>query len=428
MPRLTGFRVFVALLSALLVSAGVAAQRRDAFVVSRDHPAIRYSTAETSDPADALNGKLRSGAVTLRFDPANGGYLRSLLDALGVPVESQALVFSQTSFQAPHINFLNPRAVYFNDTVAVGWVRGGDILEIAAQDANQGVIFYALDQKLTPSPELKRNNDCLACHLSWETLGVPGLMVESVHPLPDELSYVNGYNTVHASPLEQRWGGWFVTGNPGGVSHMGNIPVMPKDKGKSKLANPTRTLASVDGLFDLTGYPTPYSDVVAQLVLAHQVRMTNMITRVGWEARVAAAEPSTDANLRVREAAGDLVDYLLFVDEAPLVGAIQGSSGFAEWFAKQGPRDGEGRSLREFDLRTRLFKYPCSYMIYTEAFEALPAAAKDAVYTRMWEVLSGREKRAPYSSRLSAADRQAIVQILRATKKDLPSYFQPPPA
>jgi hypothetical protein len=272
---------------------------------------------------------------------------------------------------------------------------------------------------------LKRNNDCLACHLSWDTLGVPGLMVESVHPLPDEISYVNGYTTIHASPLEQRWGGWWVTGNHGGVRHMGNIPVMPEDKGKLKLASPTRVLATVDGQFDLAGYPTPYSDVVAQMVLAHQLRMTNMLTRVGWEARVAAAAPSADASARVREAASDLVDYLLFVDESPFVGAMQGSSGFAEWFAKQGPRDPQGRSLRDFDLRRRLFKYPCSYMIYTPAFDALPANAKDAVYTRMWDVLSGREKKQPYASRLPLADRQAIIQILRATKKDLPAYIQP---
>jgi hypothetical protein len=422
--RLPWFRLTTAILSLLLVGAGVAAQRRDAFVLSRYHAAIRYSAGETKDPVAALNRRLQSGAVTLKFDPANG-YLRSVLDALGVPVESQALVFSQTSFQAKKINYRNPRAVYFNDTVSVGWVRGGDLLEIAAQDPTQGVIFYQLDQKETRSPSLKRNNDCLACHLSWDTLGVPGLMVESVHPLPDEISYVNGYTTIHASPLEQRWGGWWVTGNHGGVRHMGNIPVMPEDKGKLKLASPTRVLATVDGQFDLAGYPTPYSDVVAQMVLAHQLRMTNMLTRVGWEARVAAAAPSADANARVREAASDLVDYLLFVDESPFVGAMQGSSGFAEWFAKQGPRDPQGRSLRDFDLRRRLFKYPCSYMIYTPAFDALPANAKDAVYTRMWDVLSGREKKQPYASRLPLADRQAIIQILRATKKDLPAYIQP---
>ncbi len=424
MHRAPRFQLAAAVLTLVLVGAGVSGQRRDAFVGSRDHAAIRYSTAETADPVAALNRKLQSGAASLRFDPAHG-YLKSLLDALAVPVESQALVFSQTSFQASKINYRNPRAIYFNDTVSVGWVRGGDILEVAAQDPTQGVIFYALDQTESRSPSLKRNNDCLACHLSWETLGVPGLMVESVHPLPDEISYVNGYNTIHASPLEQRWGGWWVTGNHGGVRHLGNIPVMPKDKGQLKLTNPTRPLTSLEGQIDVAAYPTPFSDVVAQLVLAHQVRMTNMMTRVGWEARVAAAAPSTDASARVREAASDLVDYLLFVDEAPFVGAMQGSSGFAEWFAKQGPRDPQGRSLRELDLRRRLFKYPCSYMIYAPAFDALPPAAREAVYARMWEVLSGREKRPLYVSRLPAADRQAIIQILRATKKDLPAYFQP---
>jgi hypothetical protein len=423
--RTPGFRLAAALLTLILVGVGVRAQRRDVFIVSRDHAAIRYSTTEPTDPATALNRRLRSGGVSLKFDPANG-YLRSLLEALAVPVESQTLVFSKTSFQASHIHYRNPRAVYFTDTVSVGWVRGGEVLEIAAQDPAQGVVFYALEQKEARSPELKRNNDCLACHLSWDTLGVPGLMVESVNPLPDEISYVNGFNTIHASPMDQRWGGWWVTGNHGGARHMGNIPVMPVDKGKSKLANPRQVLNSVEGQFDLAGYPTPYSDVVAQMVLAHQVRMTNMITRAGWEARLAAAQPSADANLRVREAASDLVDYLLFVDEAPLAGPMQGSSGYAEWFARQGPRDAQGRSLRDFDLRRRLFKYPCSYMIYTPAFDALPSAAKDAVYARMWEVLSGREKRAPYATHLSAAERQSIVQILRATKKDLPAYFLVP--
>jgi hypothetical protein len=123
-----------------------------------------------------------------------------VLDALKVPVDSQALVFSQTSFQGPKIHIDNPRAIYFSDTVAVGWVRGGDILEVAAQDPKQGVIFYALDQKEAATPQLTRNNECLACHLSWETLGVPGLTVQSVHPLPDDISYVNGFTTAHTSP------------------------------------------------------------------------------------------------------------------------------------------------------------------------------------------------------------------------------------
>jgi hypothetical protein len=416
-------RLFVG--ASLVLAAGLvaSAQRRDVFIASRDEPAIRYSTTPPTDRVSALNLKLQDGSASLTFNPANG-YLRSVLDALSVPVESQALVFSQTSFQAPLLNVHNPRAVYFTDTVAVGWVRGGRILEVAAQDPAQGVIFYELTQTASAAPRFVRNNDCLACHLSWETLGVPGLTVQSVYPLPDELSYVNGFTTVHGSPLEQRWGGWFVTGDHGGAKHMGNVPVMPADKGKLKIANPTRVLGSVEGLFDLKGYPTPYSDVVPQLVLAHQTNMTNLITRTGWEARLLAAKPSTDASARVTEAARDLVDYLLFIDEAPLVGPVKSGSGFTEKFAQAGPKDRQGRSLRDFELRRRLFQYPCSYMIYTPAFDGLPQLARDAVYMRMWEVLSGREKQPRYRA-LSLADRRAIVEILRETKPGLPAYFQP---
>jgi hypothetical protein len=371
----------------------------------------------------ALNARLAAGDVALTFDETSG-YLRALLRALEVPVESQMLVFSQTSFQAPLININNPRAVFFNDAVAVGYVRGGRILEVSAQDPRQGVIFYELLQDRAAAPRLTRNDQCLACHLSWETLGVPGLTVQSVYPLPDELSYANGFTTIHGSPLEQRWGGWWVTGDHGGASHMGNIPVMPADKGRAALANPTAPLASLDGLVDLSGYPSAQSDVVALMVLAHQTHMVNLITRTGWEARLAAASPGREAGARVVEAARDLVDYLLFVDEAPLVGRMTGGSGFAEVFTSHGPRDSQGRSLRDLDLELRLFRYACSYMIYTPAFDALPSAAKDAVYGRLWEVLSGREAGARYQT-LSLENRRAIVSILRETKRGLPDYFQP---
>jgi hypothetical protein len=159
------------------------------------------------------------------------------------------------------------------------------------------------------------------------------------------------------------------------------------------------------------------------MVLAHQTLMTNLITRAGWEARLLTAKPSTDASARLAEATNDLVDYLLFVDEAPLAGPVKGTAGFTEQFVKTGPRDKQGRSLRDFDLKRRMFQYPCSYMIYTPAFDALPQLAKDAVYNRMWEVLSGREKQPRYRA-LSLADRRAVVEILRDTKPGLPDYFQ----
>jgi hypothetical protein len=418
----SGRLIVLTLVLASCVAVASVAQRRDAFVLTRDHAAIRYSDGPLADAVGSLNRRLRDGSATLTFAADGSGYLRSALSALEIPIESQALVFSPTSLQADAISMHNPRAVYFNDTVSLGWVRGGTLLEVAALDPRQGVIFYALEQKQSARPQFTRDDRCLACHLSWDTLGVPGLMLTSMFPLPDDPNaYANGLTTVQGSPLDERWGGWWVTGNHGGAAHMGNVPVLPKDPGKGP-SEPTRVLSSVKGLFDLTGYPTPYSDVVAQLVLAHQARMTNLITRTGWEARVAAAAPGPDASARVQEAAAELVDYMLFVDEAPLPGAILGSSGFAQRFAALGPRDSQGRSLRDFDLRRRLFRHPCSYMIYTDAFDALPAAAKEAVYSRLGQILSGGET-APRYRGLSAADRRAILQILRDTKKDLPASF-----
>lgn len=426
-------RIFPALVVAGVIALGVAAgpsttlragaqQRTDAFVASRNHPAIAYDKAPATDRVAALNRRIQAGEIQLTFDPVSG-YLRSLLDALNVPIESQTLVFSQTSFQAELINMHNPRAVYFNDTVAVGWVRGGEVLEVTAQDPRQGVIFYALEQTRAARPQLKRNVQCLACHLSWDTLGVPGLMVMTMFPLPDDPNaYANGFINDHRSPFSERWGGWYVTGDHAAARHMGNIAVMPADRGKSKLTAPLKPQPSVEGLFDLKGYPSPHSDVVALMVLNHQTQMTNMLTRVAWEARLHAQDRTPDGAARVRSAASDLVDYMLFIDEARPTAPIRGSSNFATVFAANGPRDSKGRSLRQLDLQRRLLRYPCSYMIYTEAFDAMPPTAREAVYSRMWEVLSGRERGARYT-RLSVADRRAIVEILRETKKDLPTYF-----
>jgi len=249
-------------------------------------------------------------------------------------------------------------------------------------------------------------------------------MTTSMYPLPDDPNaYANGFSTVQGSPLEQRWGGWWVTGDTGGAQHLGNIPVMPAEKSFGRPRNPKAPLPTVEGFFDLKGYPAATSDVVALLVLAHETTITNLIARLGWEARVAEAAPSADATARVKDAAGELADSLLMLDEAPLTGPVRGSSGFAEWFAAQGPRDTRGRSLRDLDLRSRLFRYPCSFLIYGAAFDGLPAAARLAVYGRVWEVLSGHDTR-KITQQLSPADRQAILQILRDTKPDLPEIFR----
>ena len=384
----------------------------------RNHPAIAYAKAPVSDPVAQLNGRLERGEIALEKSGASG-YLTSVLTALGVPVDSQVLVFSKTSFQAPRISPANPRAIYFNDTVAVGWVRGGPVLELVAQDPKQGSIFYTLAQSGSEAPQFERNDTCVMCHVSDATHNVPGLFVGSVFPSVEGTTmYGPAYTTDHRSPFELRWGGWYVTGDHHASRHMGNaVATDPADLAAMVTPESVHT-SSLNGRFDMTGYLSPDSDIVALLVLEHQAQMLNLLTRVGWEARVGAAVAQRSFASTVEE----VVDYLLFVDESPLPGPVSGPTTFAKRFAESGPRDGKGRSLRELDLTRRLLKYPCSYLIYSEPFDSLPAEAKAAVYQRFWDVLSGQVTDARYNS-LSAADRAAIIEILRDTKKDLPAYW-----
>jgi hypothetical protein len=190
------------------------------------------------------------------------------------------------------------------------------------------------------------------------------------------------------------------------------------------IADRTVTLPSLHGKFDTDAYLSPYSDVVALEVFGHQMRMMNLFTRVGWEFRVAEYEAHRDGTAsKVGDAVNELVDYMLFIDEAPLGGKIVGTSGFQELFASRGPRDRMGRSLRDFDLESHFMKYPCSYMIYSPAFDGLPQEAKDAIYKRMWQILSG-EERAPRYTQLTSVDRRAVVEILRETRSGLPKSFK----
>jgi len=413
----------------LIATSAARAQRGGMFLGSLEDPAIAYTKAPLANAVADLNTKLADGSVQLTFD-GRSGYLQSALDALQIPIDSQMLVFSPNSLQAKRINQNNPRALFFNDRVALGWVRDGDVIEVAAHDVTQGTVFYTLDQRMPAAgaerPQFKRGFICLGCHVAGDTLGVPGLLMFSALAPPDASGFGRFVTMDHRTPVDQRWGGWFVTGNIGAAAHRGN---------EAPALDPSRRhgLRSADGLFDLDGYPAASSDVASLLVLSHQTHMMNLLTRIGWEARAAdptqhapfTSSPGQDDRIAqmMRGIAAEVVDYLLFVDEAPLPEAVQGSSAFAERFSLQGPRDTAGRSLHELDLRHRLLKYPCSYLIYSPAFDALPTAAKAPLYSRMWEVLSGAERGERYRSALSRADRQAIVEILRDTKPGLPAYF-----
>jgi hypothetical protein len=411
-------------LAAVVLLALLAAARSQAQpgVLNLDHPAIAYGGAPRTDAVAQLNERLQKGTSQLVREE-RAGYLRSLLALLHVPVESQIVVYSKTSLQSPLISPSNPRAIYFNDNVAVGWMRGG-IIEIAAHDPVHGAAFYVLPQVQMAQPLPVRAPACLGCHYSAAAGGVPGLLVRSIPTAADgtTLQWLGNFTTDHRSPLDERWGGWFVTGSHGAMRHLGNLTIADRRAQELPAWKAERTLKTLEGRFDTGDYLSPHSDIVALLVFDHQARLANLLTRVGWEARIAThdgREPGAD--ITVREGVRELVDYMLFVGEAPIDG-IRGTSGFAERFSAAGPRDSKGRSLRDLDLGRRLMRFPCSYMIYSAAFDGLPAAARELVYRRMKDILSGTQAGAAYAH-LSRADREAILEILRDTKKDLPAWF-----
>jgi hypothetical protein len=391
-------RLLVAAIVVLLGTLHVVAQQYDEIELT--HPAIQYARPSNDAIANVFK---RPDAIARLTAEGPSGFLRSLLQALDVPLSSQIMVFSQGSVQSRLIAAGNPRALYFNDSTVVGWVRGG-FIEIAAQDPEQGTVFYTMDDRFS-AQAITRRDECLACHNTHRTANVPGV----IEPMG------------HTRPLDLRWGGWYVTGNVGSIQHPGNMDIAKLASGGTPLK--AIALASLEQTFDTRGYLTPYSDIAALMVFEHQMQMTNLLTRVSWETRVAQHGKQLDPRrTAIRERVSQLVDYMLFIDEAPIASKLEGTSGFSEAFSARGPRDGKGRSLRQLDLNTRLLRYPCSYMIYSAQFEHLPAEAKAAIYERLWEVLSGKEKDVRYR-RLSAVDRRAIIEILRETKSDLPKYF-----
>ena len=398
------------------------------FFATRRHPAIDYDRL-TNDPVATLIRKMEEGTVKLRYE-GSGGYLRSVMEALQVPAASQAVLFSKTSLQQHYISPANPRAIFYTDNVIVAFIRNAPLLELAALDREQGMVFYSLPQVEVERPEIVRSDACLSCHEVKETLGVPGLLARSLavgaggQPLPQAKPVTSD----HRSPFEERWGGWFITGSTGRTRHMGNT-VMSSDSRSGRPGSPPPQLRSLEGKFDPDGYPALYSDVAAVMTLNHQVRMTNLITRVGYETRVALAEVQHDAGAAaaadrlIASDAREVVDYLLFVDEVPLPERFESTSGFREYFEHDAPRDQQGRSLKQLDLNTRLFRYPCSYMIYSPAFDGLPGPTRDAIYARMWDILSGRERDRKYA-KFTPQLRADIVGILLDTKRDVPAYFR----
>ena len=412
------------------VAEGLRAQSDGDF----DHGVIAYSKTTPTDPVARLQRRVDSGELTLEFEPSLG-YLPAILRALNIPTSSQSLVFSKTSFQFTQIAPGRPRALYFNDDVYVGYVQGSQTLEFAASDPKLGAVFYTLEEDEKVQPRFQREiYFCLICHESSTiTGGVPGFMTVSVLPEKEgnAIRSAPAFAMSDQTPFSERWGGWYVTGTHGTQRHRGNTvfslnaPSMLSRMDWSKGANRT----TLDEQVDTSRYLTPHSDIVALIALNHQTRIHNLITRANYETLRAIehekpygetqpGEPYSSITMeRIRASVDPLVRGMFFVNEAPLTDSVRGVSGFTADFEKSGVRDSRGRSLKDLDLKRRFLRYPLSYLIYSDAFDALPGPAKDYFYERARNILSGAADITEFRH-LSAEDRAAIREILEDTKPD----------
>ncbi len=405
-----------------------------------ERPPIRYSTSTPDNRISQLQAQLDNGKAELKYEP-RFGYLRGVLNALGVPAESQTLVFSKTSLQVQRISPATPRAIYFGDDVYVGFCQNGDVLEVSVADPQLGAVFYTLEQSRNkPVKFVRQTDNCLICHGSSRTENVPGHLVRSlmVNSSGQPLLSAGSQTVDHTTPFAERWGGWYVTGKHGAQKHLGNLIIqgreVPKPLDNSAGLNQTTLPEQVNA----ERYLGAHSDLVALMVLEHQVLVHNRITKANFTARSALAYDAEmkkvlgeregkylDSTVRrLHGAADELLDALLFVDEAKLTEPVSGTSGFAEVFAKQGTRDRQGRSLRDFDLQSRMFKYPCSYLIESPTIAALPEELQEYLWAQLDRILRGEEKSEKYAH-LSAEDRRAIREILLETLPAVTKNWKP---
>ncbi len=397
-----------------------------------EYPSIGYGGTPTHNAIARLQERLERGEVRLRFQPPRG-YLDSVLSALGIDPSSQTLVYSKTSLQFDLIRAATPRAIYFNDDTYVAWIPGTAFLEIATLDTAMGPVFYSLSNESPAELRIDRKSSrCLTCHDTWGMTGggVPQLVFLStlVDRNGEALTGRPGTETTDETPIRDRWAGWYVTGRHGEGTHLGNILAEPgEDPGDIDRLR-KGNIDTVAGLFDAHTYLTDKSDIVALLIFEHQAYLSGYITRANFKSRVVLARNGEDPsgatawstlpqNVQkpLKAMLEPLVRAMLFVDATPFVSPISSSSGFDKWFEARGPWDPKGRSLRELDLQTRVFKHRLSYLVYSAAFDGMPECARDYVYRRLADILSGRDQ-SPTFSYLSAGERAELLDILTSTK------------
>jgi 2-hydroxychromene-2-carboxylate isomerase len=403
---------------------------------------INYWTTPLTDPVTRLKQNLESG--DLQLDATTElSWLRGVLAALRVPESSQVLVFSKTSLQRSLISPSSPRALYFNDEVYVGWVPGGAI-ELTAMDPQVGAVFYLLHRPPPPDPlaaaqtpprhpSVIRDQECLSCHAGPMTGNIPGLMIRSVYPDAhgNPIFTAGTKLTGHHSPLEQRWGGWYVTGHHDPMRHLGNAIATETPQGANLNRDAGANLTSLARHFDVSRYLLDQSDLVALMVLEHQINLHTLMTQAHYAVdsalhrdeamRRELPEASTGDSTRriITHEATRLVKNMLFADETPLSPeGVSGSPTFVADFTKTAPRDHAGQSLKTLHLGSRLFKNRCSYLVYSPSFDALPTLLHQEIARLLHDALV-RHDPLQLANHLRPEEKSRLVQILRETKPSL---------
>jgi hypothetical protein len=279
-------------------------------------------------------------------------------------------------------------------------------------------VFYIFDiprNGKTPLPD--RSNRCMNCHAGADTGYVPGLVIKSVVPGPSggSLTAFRIEQTGHGIPLDQRFGGYYLTGSPGFTNSWANLTGRLTPDGLIKRPIEPGTLFNIDR------YAARTSNLLPQLLHEHQAGFVNRVVEAIYRVRTSlyvsngSLTPSQKEELD--QQARKIVRYVLFADEVSLpTGGIAGDNEYREEFLRNRRTTKEGISLKDFELKTRLFKYRCSYMVYSPLFEGMPGPLKERVEHFLKQALDSTNPNPDYQY-LPQEEKSAIRSILKTTLK-----------
>lgn len=401
---------------------------------------VNYSKTKADTPVTRIAERIKNGEKLLA-GPTDTDVFVELLKLLNIPAESQTFVYSKTSAQNSRITPKRPRALYFSDNAYVGWVQGGNI-EVVSFDKNLGAVFHMIhlrSREPKQAPPIVRDQSCLQCHAGGSNSNYPGLLARSVYPDSNgqPLFQAGTFRIDHTSPLKERWGGWYVTGNAGGSSHLGNIIASDHvDRSVSIEKIAEEPIGDLSKHIDCSPYPSKgSSDIVALMVLEHQVLVHNALVRgnlitqraLHQNAVLQPASSETGSESLsptyervIQQQADKIVNALLFADEFQIEGdGVEGSDAFQNAFRTNAKECSDGRSLKDFRLYERIFKHRCSYLIYSDPFTHLPEILKSRVLSKLKGILSAPAAW-PDFDYLSQRERERILRIIEETLPDWP--------